>query len=156
MVTQLAILLQQLNTKHYTYNPYNKLINRIAERYAYCGEDELKLFKLLVHGITLLNKVYRIKDKNRYVVQREDVLIALDLMGESVSPFSKMSNTNTEYYHALFKIFGTLSFNRKDVEFKLRISKTHANRVLKDLTKKGLLIKSGHRGSGYYYEINRW
>jgi hypothetical protein len=153
MITELALLLQKINQEETTYNPYNKLINRIAERYAHCGQEEIKLYKLLVHGITLLNKLYRIQIDGRYVVERQDMLTALELMGESINPYIKVSKANTEYYHAMFKLFGNRSFKRKAVEKGLLISKTHTNRILEDLEKKGLLIKSGYKNTGYRYEI---
>lgn len=153
MIVELAMLLERINKELTTYNPYNNLINRVAQRYVHCGSEELKLYKLLVHGITLLNKLYRTQNEGSYVVEREDMLTALSLMGESINPYIKVSKTNTEYYHAMYKLYGQRSFKRRYVEKGLGISKSHANRILETLEKEGLLKKSGARNRGYVYEI---
>lgn len=120
-------------------------------------KDVRLLFETLVHSLTVINKLYRLQDKDgNYISQREDYATALML----VSPLFAASTLNVSqgvrsYYHVLVDEIGfSVSFTWKDLQILTGKSKTSCNRILQQLLELNLVRRAG-KGyrSLYKYEL---
>lgn len=115
------------------------------------------LFESLVHSLTIINKLYRLKDKDgNYISQREDYATALMLISPLfASETLNVSQNVRNYYQILVDEIGlSSSFNWKDLQILTGKSKTSCNRVLQQLQELNLVrrIGKGYR-SLYKYEL---
>ena len=152
-VVELALLLKELNHGLNTYNPYLKVIRRAADLLTKSTPEDVRLYHLLVHGLTLLNKLYRTERNGRYVVAREDLIVAMDIIGIKGTGITKLTHSYLNHYHLLFDYYGLVPFTRQMAEHALRLSKSHTFRTLQKIEAAGLLSKSGHKNRGYYYRL---
>jgi predicted transcriptional regulator len=119
--------------------------------------DVRLLFDSLVHSLTIINKLYRLKDKEgNYISQREDYATALML----ISPLFAAKTMNIghnirNYYQILMDEIGlSVSFNWKDLQTLTGKSKTSCNRIIQQLQELSLIRRTG-KGyrSLYKYEL---
>jgi len=120
-------------------------------------EDLRCLYELLVHAVTLLNKLYRQKDREgNYISQREDYATALMLLSPLFNiKLLKVPEGTREYYHALVSGIGfSERFSRADLQRLTGKSKTSCNNALQSLMEQGLIRRSGHGyRQVYLYEL---
>ena len=119
--------------------------------------DVRVLFDMLVHSLTIINKLYRLKDKGgSYISQREDYATALMLISPLfASKTLDVSQSVRKYYQILVdEIDLSSSFNWKDLQALTGKSKTSCNRVIQQLQELSLIRRSG-KGyrSLYKYEL---
>jgi predicted transcriptional regulator len=115
------------------------------------------LFESLVHSLTIINKLYRLKDKDgNYISQREDYATALMLISPLFSSGRlDVSQGVRKYYQILVDEIGlSSSFNWKDLQILTGKSKTSCNRILQQLQELSLVRRAG-KGyrSLYKYEL---
>jgi len=119
--------------------------------------DVRVLFESLVHSLTIINKLYRLKDKDGgYISQREDYATALMLISPLfASKTLDVSQGIRNYYQILVDEIGfSTSFNWKDLQTLTGKSKTSCNRIIQQLQELHLVRRSG-KGyrSLYKYEL---
>lgn len=119
--------------------------------------DVRLLFESLVHTLTIINKLYRQKDKDgNYISQREDYATALMLTSPLfASGTLDVSQGVRKYYQILVDEIGiSSSFNWRDLQTLTGKSKTSCNRILQQLQELNLVrrIGKGYR-SLYKYEL---
>lgn len=119
--------------------------------------DVRLLFDSLVHSLTIINKLYRLKDREgNYISQREDYATALML----ISPLFEAKtldighNIRTYYQILVDEIGLSTSFNWKDLQTLTGKSKTSCNRIVQNLQELNLVrrVGKGYR-SLYKYEL---
>ena len=149
----LAIALKNLFPNATTINDPSQQI----ESETISPQDVRILFASLVHTLTIINKLYRLKDKEgNYISQREDYATALML----ISPLFAAGTLNVSqnvrnYYQILVDEIGfSISFNWKDLQILTGKSKTSCNRILQQLQELSLVRRAG-KGyrSLYKYEL---
>lgn len=150
MIRDLCYLLSGLLPQVKTRNPiecYDDLLEEL-------GSKERGIFNLLVHQLTLLHRNYRMKERGSYLSEKEDILIALEIMGSRLNPMGFMSSLRKEYYLTIETYFGHSVFKRKEVMGIIGLKKSHTQRILNDLVKAGMLYQHERKGSlGYLYQI---
>ena len=152
----LALQLQTLqSTRHKTQNPYRRLAQKVALPGHLPADKILALFDGLVHGLTVLNRMYRVRRKAAYLSSREDVLNVLMLMRPLVFPESVLNENTRKAYLLLEDYFDQgQSFTGLEARLKLRVSRSSLNRYLRDLQLSGLVRKvGGNCKQGYRYAL---
>jgi hypothetical protein len=119
--------------------------------------DVRLLFESLVHSLTIINKLYRLKDKEgNYISQREDYSTALMLISPLFAAKTlDIGHNIRNYYQILVDEIGfSSSFNWKDLQILTGKSKTSCNRILQQLQELNLVRRcgKGYR-SLYKYEL---
>lgn len=139
-------ILPQKPTKN-TVRDYDDLLDEL-------GSKEKGLFNLLVHQMTLLHRINRMKVRGCYVSEKEDILLSLELMGSRLNPLGYMSSLRKQYYLSLESYFGNSIFKREEAMPILGLKKTHSQRVINDFVDVGMLYRHERKGSlGYLYQI---
>jgi predicted transcriptional regulator len=115
------------------------------------------LFESLVHCLTIINKLYRLKDKDgNYISQREDYATALMLVSPlfTVSTLDVSQNVR-KYYQILVDEIGiSNTFTWKDLQILSGKSKTSCNRIIQNLQELNLVRRIGKEyRSLYTYEL---
>jgi predicted transcriptional regulator len=115
------------------------------------------LFESLVHTLTIINKLYRLKDKEgNYISQREDYATALMLVSPLFAAKTlDIGHNIRNYYQILADEIGlSTTFNWKDLQTITGKSKTSCNRIIQQLQKLNLIRRTG-KGyrSLYKYEL---
>jgi len=120
-------------------------------------EDLRVLYEMLVHTITLINKLYRRQDREgSYISQREDYATALMLISPLFSIQTiKLPESVRNYYQQITNEIGySSSFTWKDLQKITGKSKTRCNNIIGHLTKLELIKKTGKGYRDIYqYEI---
>jgi len=104
------------------------------------------LFESLVHSLTIINKLYRQKDREgNYISQREDYATALMLISPLFTAGKlDISGSIRTYYQILVDEIGiSSSFNWRDLQALTGKSKTSCNRILQGLRELNLIRKNG-------------
>lgn len=122
-----------------------------------CQNDVRVLFDMLVHSLTIINKLYRLKDKEgSYISQREDYATALMLISPLFAAKTlDIGHNIRNYYQILVDEIGlSTSFNWKDLQTLTGKSKTSCNRIIQNLQELNLVRRAG-KGyrSLYKYEL---
>jgi len=119
------------------------------------GPNDVRiLFDMLVHSLTIINKLYRLKDKEgSYISQREDYATALMLISPLFATKTlDVSQSVRNYYQILVDETGfSTSFNWKDLQALTGKSKTSCNRILQQLQELKLICRSG-KGYKHIYQ----
>lgn len=117
-------------------------------------EDIRFLFEMLVHSITLINKLYRLQNKNGdYISQREDYATALML----ISPLFTVKTIDLpesirKYYQQLTTEIGmSKSFTWKDIQRIINRSKTRCHNIINNLIELKLIKQTG-KGYRHIYQ----
>lgn len=115
------------------------------------------LYDMLVHCLTVINRLYRNKDKEgNYISKREDYATALMLISPLFAAETmKISENVREYYQLLVdEISFTTPFTWRDLQALTGKKKTSCNRIIQELIQLKLIRKAGrgHRGL-YLYEL---
>jgi predicted transcriptional regulator len=152
-ITSLVIALKNIYPNATTvHDPTSQI-----ESDSFLQNDVRILFESLTHSLTIINKLYRQKDKDgNYISQREDYATALML----ISPLFASKTLNVSqgvrnYYQILVDEIGfSISFNWKDLQILIGKSKTSCNRILHNLQELNLVrrVGKGYR-SLYQYEL---
>jgi len=119
--------------------------------------DVRVLFDMLAHSLTIINKLYRLKDREgNYISQREDYATALMLISPLFATGTlDVSQSVRNYYQILVDEIGlSTSFNWKDLQTLTGKSKTSCNRIIQQLQELNLVRRcgKGYR-SLYKYEL---
>lgn len=140
-----------------TKNPYKGLADKASfsplfqrER----KEEIMRLYNLLVHAMTLLNHLYREKQQGYFISDREDNMIALQLLQREAFPASLMSVNLRNTYLQLMDCYGTdHAFTAKKAGFVIEVpSKTTFKRHLLELQMMGYCKRiGGNKRDGYEY-----
>lgn len=152
-----AILCLYKNTV--TVNPYNTMAEKIdlsGYFYRTHKEDVYRLYHLLVHGMTCLNQVYRLQDKEgRYQSTREDNIVALYLLQDEYFNHDYLPGSVWDTYVELMGYYGSKSsFTRQQATLILHLNSHTAKWHLNKLREHGYLIKTGgDMRSGYIYRL---
>jgi len=149
LIRDLCYLLLSLlpnKTSRNETNAYTSLIKELSE-------EEKGLLNLLTHLMTLLHSDQRLYEKGYYHSEKEDVYLALKLMGSSLNPVGFMSSGMKSNYLHLSSYFGNRIFKANEASTVLGLKKTETWRVLKKLVKSGLYYEHKRHGSqGYLYQ----
>ena len=150
IIRDLCFLMESILPRALTKN----MVNDYDELLMELGSKERGIFNLLVHELTLLHRMDRLKRNGYYISESEDILMALQLMGSRINPMGFIDSRKKQYYLALDSYFGNTVFKREEVMPILGLRKTHSQRVLNALSKSGLIYKHPRKGSlGYLYQI---
>jgi predicted transcriptional regulator len=119
--------------------------------------DVRVLFDMLVHSLTIINKLYRLKDKEgSFISQREDYATALMLISPlfAAKTLDIGHNIRTYYQILVDEIGLSTSFNWKELQALTGKSKTSCNRIIQNLQELNLVrrVGKGYR-SLYKYEL---
>jgi len=140
-ITALVIALKNLFPNATTVHDPTQQIESVTIN----PKDVRILFESLTHSLTIINKLYRQKDKKgNYISQREDYATALML----ISPLFASETLNVsqgvrKYYQILVDEIGfSSSFNWRDLQILTGKSKTSCNRILQDLRELNLIRKN--------------
>jgi Fic family protein len=112
--------------------------------------------KLLTHFITLIHMTYRIKKNNKYITEKEDVIMSLQML-EIVS-FKAIRNKEekaAEYYILLKEVLkNDKIFTSVILQKLLNQPKTTVFNKIQILTENGYIEKiGGHKNKGYIYKL---
>ena len=150
IIRDLCFLLGSILPRSLTKN----MVNDYDELLMEMRSKERGIFNLLVHEMTLLHRMERIKLRGYYMSEKADILMALELMGSRINPIGFIDSRKKQCYLAIESYFGNTVFKREEVMPILGLRKTHSQRVLNALSKSGLIYKHPRKGSlGYLYQI---
>lgn len=142
-----------------TVNPYESMVEKVdmsSYFYRTHQEDIIRLYHLLVHGMTCLNHVYRLRTKQGiYESSKEDNVLALQLLqGEGFSDYL-LSGAYRSTYRVLMSYYGTEHrFTALQANMVLGMCKSTLQRHMKVLCEQGYLVKcGGNQRTGYQYQL---
>lgn len=118
-------------------------------------EDIIRLYHLLVHSLTCINSIYRLKNKGGlYMAIREDNVLALNLLREEGFNEVTLCKSTTDTYRALMSYYGTENpFSAKKSNFILQLNPSTLKWQFKHLKQEGYIIRiGGNRKEGYLYK----
>jgi predicted transcriptional regulator len=152
-LAQLALLLKSLYPSDTTVH---KPVETIKKE-AFYPKDLRGLFEMLVHTLTLINKLYRQQDaEGNYISQREDYATALQLLSPlfEAKTLDLPESVRSYYQQLLTEIGYSKSFTWKEVKKITGKSKTRCNNILNQLKGLGLVKQSGKGYRDIYlYEL---
>jgi hypothetical protein len=114
--------------------------------------------------ITLFRQHQREKDKHgRVIVTKEDVQTGIDLYMDALMVTIDELDAGTREFFDKLKVFAMSKSEKQkaklssmDIQKKLGMSKSHANRFLSILVDHEYVKKEGHRNQGFTYEVTNW
>jgi hypothetical protein len=116
-----------------------------------------KLFHLLIHTSTLMNKTFRATDQDGYFISdREDYINALELMKDLLGLYNKKGlKYEYELLMLIEKEFGRNgTFKAKELQNTLYMSKSHTHRILEMLMHRSKIKRiGGTKRKGYIYQL---
>lgn len=149
IIRDLCYLLLSLLPSRTSRNETGAYLDLIEE----LSEEEKGLLNLLTHLMTLLHSEERLYQKGYYQSEKEDVYLALKLMGSKLNPIGFMSPGMKSNYLVLSSYFGHRIFKANEASVLLGLKKTETWRVLKKLVKSGLYYEHKREGcQGYLYQ----
>jgi hypothetical protein len=119
------------------------------------SQDEQQMVNLLIHHLTRLFQNHRIIRNKRIVeIAEEDILTALEIIGDTINPKAFLSRIQRHHFVQLRLEFKAEVFTSTQAKRVLQTSKSNCARILKLLTQKGLLelLKTKNR-QVYQYQI---
>lgn len=144
-IQQLAVLLSSTSPYRTTRNNFNRLVHQLPIL-PHLDKDKLELlYHQLVHGITVMNQLYRVTEESYLLSTREDNLTALNIMQKLAFPQQKLIHQADSFYSELYAHFGREVFTRLDAH--LRLSKfpySTISRHFRDLEYAGLIQFVGY------------
>ncbi|MCP3929993.1 MAG: hypothetical protein GY705_12940 [Bacteroidetes bacterium] len=136
-----------------TYNPYRRLAQQTKLPDHLPIETYLELFDELVHALTSINHLYRVKTKEGYESIREDNMMALQMLSPEIFPDKFISKAHKSTYNALHKIYGTKTgFKIGEAHRRLRMARRTLQKHIKHLESVKLVKvtkKDHYRGNCY-------
>ena len=153
---ELALLITGLFPEQGTLNPYKRLENKIDLPDHLPKTNIIKLYDMLLHAITLLNRHYRPLEKNKAVSTREDVINTLALLRPVAFPNTMIKRTARNMFKELSLIFGPEDvFTSAQVAKEINVPRHTAKRYLTRLREAGWVtrIRTG-RHNTYYYRLS--
>lgn len=146
-------------------NPYADKVHLPREAHKIRRLNEL--YQSFVKQVTLVNQYRRDKDsKGRLITSKEDLLVAADIMFESILlKIDELDGGLRQFYERLKDYVkamggdhpGTYGFGQREVRMALNVSKSQLQRYIYDL--RGLeyiVLSDGHPNRGYRYRIIYW
>ncbi len=151
-IKDLNVIIKLLYPYRQTINKFNYLLDRMT-----FTEVQQELLKTTVHSLTIINEMYRDKDKfNRIYTTREDVINAifmlqneLDLKDQSII----LPPPVRWFYSQLQQHFGGLEFTSREVGRKFRKSKSTCYHHLTELVDRELVEITNKKGQAYVYYL---
>lgn len=146
----LLSLLYELQPKCRVKHSYKKeLQERLSSR------KYVELLDLLIRQMTILNRAYRLKEKGIYKSEKEDLVLALQLLERDIKLDTFVNPTMRLVYEQLQKKIGSHRlFTRTEVERITGYSKSSSSRLIRRLWSCGKLERlGGSRKTGYYYQL---
>lgn len=152
-LSSFAVLVKSLYPKAITIHPLYESIDKATIH----PEDLQILFEMLVHTITLINRLYRLQDKEgSYISQREDYATALMMISPLFTTKTlQLPESIRRYYQQLLVEIGfSRDFTWKDVQNVTGKSKTRCNNIINNLKEIGMVKQSGKGYRDIYrYEL---
>lgn len=146
-------------------NPYADKVHLPQEAHKIRRLNEL--YQSFVRQVTLVNQYRRDKDsRGRLITRKEDLLIAADIMFESILlKIDELDGGLRQFYERLKDYVkamggdhpGTYGFGQREIRMALNVSKSQLQRYIYDL--RGLeyiVLSDGHPNRGYRYRIIYW
>jgi len=153
---ELALLITSLCPKQHTHNPFKRLEDKIDLSGHLPKENIIRLYDMLLHAITLLNRHHRPMEKNKVLSSREDVINVLALVRPVGFPNTLIKRTARNMFRELSLTFGPEDvFTSAQVAKELGIPQYKAKRYLTRLREAGWveLVKKGQSNT-YYYRLH--
>ena len=163
-----ALMLQnciRLLKPYQVINPYADKVHLPQEAHKIRRLNEL--YQSFVRQVTLVNQYRRDKDsRGRLVSRKEDLLVAADIMFESILlKIDELDGGLRQFYERLKAYVkamggdhpGTYGFGQREIRMALNVSKSQLQRYIYDL--RGLeyiVLSDGHPNRGYRYRIIYW
>lgn len=149
LVRELVYVLMELLPKEPTAAP----VQHYAELVLALSDRERGLLNVLSHLMTLLHAEQRMHTKAGYVVEEQDVFLAMKLMSTKLNPSGFVGSLLKDYYVSLVNYFGDVAFTARESRELLSLGKTQNWRVLNALSRHELIFKHERKGpSGYLYQ----
>ena len=142
-----------------TVNPHNVMTEQIdlsGYFYRTHQEDVFRLYHLLVHCLTCLQHLYRVKlDNGRYESTREDNVIALQLLSTEGFDHRLLPASCWDTYRELMAYYGTANtFVRTDATAVLVLNVHTFKWQLKRLKEQGYVVQVGkNRHNAFVYRL---
>ncbi len=133
-------------------HPYKE---KLAERLGSPGHVELA--DLLIRQITLLNRMYRMRENGVYRSEQQDLVIVINLLHGELKTGTMLNPLMQLAFSKLKRVIGYhRMFTRKDVQRITGYRKTQSYQLIKRLEICELIKQvGGSKTRGYYYEIIR-
>lgn len=100
-LAELSQIMTQVLPHHQVKNPYRKLAFKVPIPDEVDPAIAIQLFDDLVHCMTLLHRMHRRKRDHAWCAQRDDVILALQLMQPLVWPSSLATGRQLRFYGLL-------------------------------------------------------
>ena len=157
---ELALLIANLCPEQGTHNPYKRLEDKVDLPGHLPKENIIKLYDMLLHAITLLNRNYRPLESDSHrmakaVSTREDVIATLALVRPVAFPNTMVKRTARNMFRELSLTFGSEDvFTSAQVAKEINVPRHTAKRYLTRLREAGWvkLVRTG-RHNTYYYRL---
>lgn len=146
-------------------NPYADKVQLPQEAHKIRRLNEL--YQSFVRQVTLVHQYKRQKDsKGRLISRKEDLLVAADIMFESILlKIDELDGSLRQFYERLkeyIKAMGgdhydTYSFSQREIRMALNLSKSQLQRYIYDLISlEYIALNGGHVNRGYRYRVIYW
>jgi len=152
---ELALLIANLCPEQGTHNPYKRLEDKVDLPGHLPKENIIKLYDVLLHAITLLNRHHRPLEMAKAISSREDVIAALALVRPIAFPNTMVKRTAKDLFKEVSLTFGQEDvFTSAQVAKELSIPQHKAKRYLTRLREAGWvkLVRTG-KANTYYYRL---
>jgi hypothetical protein len=153
-LADLTVTMLRIYPQTVTINPFKTGILPVTENQRQRLD---KLIQMLTHVSTLINKTYRMKDKQgRYQSERQDYVNALSLMKNLVEYYHAKKTVYEHEIIALIEIHypDGETFTRKDIEELTGYGSSHVKQMLRTWQDKSYIVHcGGNRKQGYKYRL---
>ncbi len=151
-IKDLNIIVKLLYPYRQTINKFSCLLDQMS-----FTEVQQELLKATVHSLTIINEMYRDKDKfDRIYTTREDVINAIVMLQNELDlkdQPSILSPSVRWFYSQLQQYFGGLDFTSREVSRTFRKSKSTCYRHLTELVDRELVKITGKKEMAYTYHL---
>lgn len=147
---QLLTLFYDLQKQYPVRHDYKKVLEERLSSPRY-----IELTDLMIRQITILLRMYRTKEKGVYLSEKEDLVIAVNLMHGELKSETMMSPLTGLALHQLERVFGyDRMFMRKDVMRVTGYKESQSQRIIKRLLDCEKLKRvGGYKNRGYFYQL---
>ena len=156
VLTDIAVSLTFLYPDHHSYNPYQRLEKKVKIPQKMKAADLVRLYRLLVHGMTILHRSYRMRDdQGRWITERTDVILSLCLLQPVVWPQHQIGRRTKEVYLEILASYEEgASFTIRELMFRLRKPRSTLFRHVQSLCQAGYIEKvGGNKKRGFRYRL---
>ncbi len=151
----LGVIITSLYPNQNTRNPYRLLEHKVELPPDVDREHHKKVYDLLLHAITLLNRTHRMKDRGRWISEREDVIATLALLKNHLMGEYRLNTPCRQLYADLDYLWGReKTFTHREVMLTLRRPLSTLKRQLRTLHYHGLLeLVEVDRFRRFHYKV---